>query len=251
MSFDKLWRICTSCTPTPYINTCMWYKGSTDLQQSQRINFFLLEIQEKQLKSQAWSFYSASRQRTRLRSGKRSCQVKPNEGLMWVGGGGLVVVAQKIFENGNWETCSRGPCETQQNLYSLHAVGGPFSTSYPLKLIKSLNVKSEESSITRLTIFGRKKYKQIFTPEKSIKSTFSLKKYKVYKSGSTALCMNRFLHIFQGLIQHLIHIIELYKSISTQPHGTLLLAALVLMPALHTEITPTNWSKPNYLSQLN
>ena len=26
-----------------------------------------------------------------------------------------------------------------------------------LKLIKSLNVKSEESSITRLTIFGRKK----------------------------------------------------------------------------------------------
>ena len=127
------------------------------------------------------------------------------------GGGGLVVLPQKIFENGNWETCSRGPCETQQNLYSLHAVGGPFSTSYPLKLIKSLNVKSEESSITRLTIFGRKKYKKIFTPEKSIKSTFSLKKYKVYKSGSTALCMNRFLHIFQGLIQHLIHIIELYK----------------------------------------
>ena len=78
-SFYKLWRICTSCTPTPYINT--WYKGSMGLQQSQKINFFLLEIQEKQLKSQAWEVSMVpSRHGPRLRSGKGCCQVKPNSG---------------------------------------------------------------------------------------------------------------------------------------------------------------------------
>ena len=61
----------------------------------------------------------------------------------WWGSGGP---PQEIFENGNSETCSRGPCET-------------------------LNVKSEESSIIRLTIFGRKKYKKKYLPlKKSIKN---------------------------------------------------------------------------------
>ena len=70
----------------------MWYKGSTDFQESQKINFFLLEIQEKRLKSQAWSFYGAFQARihTKVREGILSgeTQFRSNEGLMWVGGGG-------------------------------------------------------------------------------------------------------------------------------------------------------------------
>ena len=49
----------------------------------------------------------------------------------WSPDGGLGVLRQKIFENGNRETCSRGPCETQQNLY-LPTVGGTFFPQFTL-----------------------------------------------------------------------------------------------------------------------
>ena len=78
------------------------------------------------LKSQVWSFYGGfqARIQTKVTEGvtgvlSGETQLRSNEGLMWVGGGGggggwVEGPPPEVFENGNWETCSCGPCETQQ-----------------------------------------------------------------------------------------------------------------------------------------
>ena len=109
--------------------------------------------------------------------------MKPNSGATkaWcgLGGGGLGVLPQKIVENGNWETCSRGPCETQQKLY-LPAVGGPFFHNLPSQSHQVPKCKKVWRVFNyQIDHFWQK----IFTPEKSIKksikSSFSLKKSRM------------------------------------------------------------------------
>ena len=66
-----------------------------------------------------------SRHRSRLRSGKGACQMNPKSGALkaWWGS-----TPRKFLKMG---TETRGPCETQQNLY-LPAVGEPFSPQFTL-----------------------------------------------------------------------------------------------------------------------
>ena len=112
--------------PQPYINT--WYKGSTDLQQSQKINFFLIRNPRKVAEWQAWSFYCAfqARIQTKVREGVLSgeTQLRSNEGLMWVGGGGVWGSLWDPAES--WD-----PAKTQLNLWIFYGVPGTDPNKFP------------------------------------------------------------------------------------------------------------------------
>ena len=114
------------------------------------------ELRPGKAPAESENFLRCSRHGSRLRSGKGACQMKPNSGAMkaWWGSGGPLPEDLWKWELRNllswplWDPAESIPTRSRWAF---------FSTIYPLKLFKSLNVKSEESSITRLTIFGRKK----------------------------------------------------------------------------------------------
>ena len=91
-------------------------------------------------------------------------QLRSNEGLMGVWGSS----PRKSLKMGKfWEICSRGPCETQQNLY-LPAVGGPFFHNLPSQTHQVPKCKVWRVLNYQIDHFGqKKKYKKVFTPEKS------------------------------------------------------------------------------------